>query len=34
MSRQNVNTHLLRGNADLVKSFIRYFERSIKEHSL
>lgn len=26
MTRQNVNTHLLRGNADLIKAFICYFE--------
>lgn len=31
MSRQNVNAHLLRGNADLVKKFILYFELSVKE---
>ena len=34
MSRQNVNTHLLRGNADLIKRFIVYFENTIKEQSL
>jgi DNA-binding CsgD family transcriptional regulator len=32
MSRQNVNTHLLRANADLIKSFITYFENTTKEH--
>jgi len=31
MSRQNVNAHLLRGNADLIKQFIYYFEDNVKE---
>jgi hypothetical protein len=31
MSRQNVNAHLLRGNADLIKQFIYHFEDSVKE---
>ena len=31
MSRQNVNAHLLRGNADLIKHFIRHFESTVKE---
>jgi hypothetical protein len=33
MTRQNVNTHLLRGNADLIKRFITYFEDTVKELS-
>lgn len=33
MTRQNVNTHLLRGNADLIKRFISHFEKIVKgEH--
>ncbi|MFT4655179.1 MAG: hypothetical protein ACJA0G_000164 [Kangiellaceae bacterium] len=34
MSRQNVNTHLLRGNADLIKRFIYYFEHTVEDLSL
>jgi hypothetical protein len=34
MSRQNVNTHLLRGNADLIKRFIHYFEQTVKDLGL
>lgn len=34
MTRQNVNTHLLRANADLIKGFILYFEKTIGEHTL
>ena len=30
MTRQNVNTHLLRGNADLIKGFISHFEKIVK----
>jgi DNA-binding transcriptional regulator LsrR (DeoR family) len=26
MTRQNVNTHLIRANADLIKAYIDYFE--------
>lgn len=31
MTRQNVNTHLLRGNADLIKRFIMHIEACAKE---
>jgi len=30
MTRQNVNTHLLRGNADLIRGFINHFETVVK----
>ncbi len=34
MTRQNVNTHLLRANIDLIRHYLEYFETTVKELSL